>query len=1048
MTENNLKKIDELILDSNKYTDKDDFLKRLSSEIVPYLNITQVAKSNYIDLFNRELKQYDRRFISFCFLRIFSINPNLFSTGSIKHTINKFLKDSIPDVFIYLKIDDRTENYKAEELLSNYALTIEKKIDENILKDFDLQSINGYKQNLLSTFNHKVFKPLLNEFADFSLANKSADKLFNILTEYIEGEQIEKYKNYNLAIELIDKILESSKEIGTKYCMDYCYTPYNKIKDVLIADFINNPNSKPADLEVIRTEKKYPIISGIKHRLQLKVENKSTGFANDTKICISDVTNIKLINSEIFVGQVKTFSFINFEYVGENNSDSLIIEGYVSWVNFDSKECKKEFIIELDGQASNINWENLENSEPYDLEPVTKEDEFIGRTKIINDLKKIGNKVSSSYIFGQRRVGKTSIVKTIQSSIKFSNRLVLYLEAGDWNNGTSPQKSMNDLGEKICKKIKNSNVKYKNLAIPVFDGSFNSITDFLDEVSEIDSSFQVLIILDEFDRISNDLLYQGSIAQSFVLTIRAISNREQFGFILVGGEKLEYILSQWQEFNKFRPIRVDYFDKKSEWDDFRNLIRLPVDKVLEISDQAIDYIYKQTSGNPYFTKKICIELFQLMVSNRDSHVTEIEAKQATQIARDSNNIGATDFSHFWKDGIKEKEEKEEEISVNRRKVLLSLGQLLESNINSTREAVIDRSIASGLNVLEAEKTLDEFIQRKIIYEYNNQYRFVVKFFEDWLISNGLNKIITTFQEEQSIILRKQYEDTIKISQEELNTLCHSWHQYKSQQISPTEVRSWLEQFGGFEEQRSIFKIIENIKFYNSSEIREKMEDLFTEVKREIAKSQKTVFLEQGKRKRDDIIVSYLDKNPAKSGPEYAKIFVETNNIYKDNSCTPDKLESKLLEIKSINTLVFIDDFIGSGNSIIENLEPILNDNKKVLKENNTLIIIGIITGFEEAKHKILDFAKKQELSIIIKLLDPLNKSDKCFDNDSSIYLKQIEREKAKSICQKIGVKLEKKHPLGYDNCQARVVFPNTCPNNSLPILWKETSDWKPLFKRG
>ncbi|OBX21586.1 hypothetical protein A9996_17960 [Gelidibacter algens] len=705
-------------------------------------------------------------------------------------------------------------------------------------------------------------------------------------------------------------------------------------------------------------------------------------------------------------------------------------------------------MLELDSQNSKIDWEKIEDTEPYDLEPVTNESEFIGRKKIIDSLKKIGNKVNSSYIFGQRRVGKTSIVKTLQSSIKFENTLIIYLEAGDWSNAISPEQSMNDLGRKICNKIIKSNIKYKNLAIPQFNGSFNTITDFLDDVTEIDSNYKVLIILDEFDRISNDLLYQSEIAKSFVLTIRSISNRVQFGFVLVGGEKMEYILSQWQEFNKFKPIRVDYFDKKSEWEDFKNLIKIPVEGILEITDKAIDYIYMQTSGNPYFTKKICIELFQWMVSNRDTHVTEEEAKQATKIARSSSNIGATDFSHFWKDGIKEKEEKEEEISINRRKVLLAIGQLLQASIKTTKEAVIDKSMANGLNIMEAEKTLDEFIQRKIINVNNDEYRFIVKFFEDWLISNGLNKIITTFQEEQMLFLRNQYENHIKISSEEINILSQSWPSYKAKRTSTDDIRAWLEQFGDFEDQRAMFNILSNLKFYQTSEIRDKMEDIFREVRKEIAKSQKIVYKEQGKLKRDDILVSYLDKNPVKSGAEYAKMFVEVNNIYKDNSTNPDKIDRKLLELKNINSLVFIDDFIGSGDSVIENLKPIILSNLETLKKNNIIIVIGVITGFEEAKHKIIKFGKKEGVTLEVKLIDPLNNSDKCFDDDSLIYIKPIDREKAKIICEKIGNKLEKRHPLGYHNCQATVVFPTTCPNNTLPILWKETENWKPLFKRG
>tara|TARA_B110000908_G_C10258225_1_gene457138 strand:+ start:755 stop:3901 length:3147 start_codon:yes stop_codon:yes gene_type:complete len=1040
--------IDKLILSAKNINSSEQFLNKLASLVIPFLNNKEKREVNNRELFNNDLIQKEKRFISYCLLRVFSINSSLVTEGLVKHKVIKLIEDATPEVYKYLRIDSKIETYKKESQLSSYVSSIENKINEGLNKEFDLLSINGYKNSILATINHKVYKPLFNDYIDFNTINKSLDILFSVLIEYVDGEPLNKYKNYKSILKILDKTLDSSNEIGTTYSKSFVFIPFDRIKNVLIKDFATNPNSKPADLEILKTEKKYPIAEDVKHKLQLRINNNSTGFANGTQVIITDVTNVKLNSNSNFVGQIKTYSLINFDYTGIEKADTIKIKGYVEWSNFDGKKVKSDFDLQLEGQNTDVNWAEIEDTEPYDLEPVTNEEEFIGRKKIIDALKRIGKKVNSSYIFGQRRVGKTSIVKTIQSSIKFDNTLIIYLEAGDWNNATSPEKSMNDLGLKICKKIVKSNIKYKNLQMPSFNGSFNSITDFLDEVTEIDPNYQILIILDEFDRITNSLLYQGEIAQSFVLTIRSISNRPQFGFVLVGGEKLEYILSQWQEFNKFKPIRVDYFDKKSEWEDFNNLIKKPVENVLEITDKAIDYIYKQTSGNPYFTKKICIELFLLMVSNRDNHATEEEARSATYIARDSQNIGATDFSHFWKDGIKEKEAKEEEISINRRKVLLALGQLIKQDVKTTKQAVLDKSMANGLNILEAEKTLEEFVQRKIIKVNAGEYKFVVKFFEDWLVSNGLNKIITTFKEEQSIILRKQYEDDLKITSQEINKLSQSWPSYKGVKLTNENIRTWLEQFADLEEQRLMFNIIENVKFYKPNEIRDKMVELFNEVRKEIGKSGKIVYKAEGKQKRDDVLVSYLDKNPVKSGAEYAKIFVDTNNIYKDNSTNPDKIENKLKELKNINALVFIDDFIGSGDSIKENLEPILNNNKEFLLENKINIIIGVITGFEEAKHKIHNYAKKTGLNIKVILLDPLNKADKCFDNGSLIFPKHIERQKAKTICNKIGVTLEKRHPLGYGDCQSRVVFPTTCPNNSLPILWKETTNWKPLFKRG
>jgi len=1048
MQEITLKDIDKLIEDSKKYSSVEKYLIDLTSLIFSFLNI-DIEVTNYQALLNRELEQSKKRFIAFCLLRVYSVNPDLLRSLTVKHNIHKFFLQSIPDIFKKLKITNKTETYEIESKLTGYIKEKEKNTSIKINTDIDLHFIQNYRNSYRSEIKQKKNNPVLWQFFGSQIDGQLFDKLFDILIEYNDSGIVDKYAIFNKANEILDNIIEISNEIGTKYSLEYISKPFSLIKKKLNENFKENPYSKPAKLKVLKTQKKYPFSKNIKYKIQLLVENSSTGYANDAIVNITLYSDdiIKLQQTEQFIGHVKVSSIVEFEYTGLSNSEDILLYGFIEWTNFDRKKCKTDFELNLSGQKLDIDWSSIENEEPYDLEPVTDENEFIGRKKIITDLKKIRKKVGSSYVFGQRRVGKTSIVKTLQSIIKSENILVLYIEAGDWDSATSPHKSMGDLGKKICTKIKRYNKKFSSLSIPDFEGSFNRLTDFLDEVSEIDNTFRVIIILDEFDRISNELLYSGNIAKSFMLTIRAISNREQFGFILVGGEKLEYILSQWQEFNKFKPIRVDYFDKETEWEDFKNLIKYPIQNFLEITDRAIDYIYNQTSGNPYFTKKICVELFSLMVSNRDSHITEDEAKKATDIARDSNNIAATDFSHFWKDGIKEREEKEEDISINRRKVLLSIGQILKTNRKTTKQTIIDKSIANGLNNLQAEKTLDEFVQRKILKIESNKYRFVVQFFEDWLISNGLDKIITTFQEEQRIILRERYEEQITIKSDEINSLSQSWQSYKGKEVSTDIIREWLEQFESIEDQRCVFKLLENTKLYTNNEIREKMEDLFRLVRNEIRSADKARFIEKGKLKRDDILVSYLDQNPVKSGAEYAKIFVEANNIYKDNSTNPDKLQKKLVELSNINALVFVDDFIGTGNSIIDNIEPILVNHKERIVEKNILVIIGVITGFQEAKHKVEVFAKKNNLPIKLFLLDPLDESNKCFNVNSLIYTVPIKREKAKDICNKIGLRLEKKHPLGFGNCQATVVFPNTCPNNTLPILWKETNNWKPLFRR-
>jgi hypothetical protein len=64
-------------------------------------------------------------------------------------------------------------------------------------------------------------------------------------------------------------------------------------------------------------------------------------------------------------------------------------------------------------------------------------------------------------------------------------------------------------------------------------------------------------------------------------------------------------------------------------------------------------------------------------------------------------------------------------------------------------------------------------------------------------------------------------------------------------------------------------------------------------------------------------------------------------------------------------------------------------------------------------------------------------------------LHEEQREQFKNCC----LELAKEHfstmkpemRLGYDNLGAIIVFFNTVPNNSLPILWYTAGHWFPLF---
>ncbi len=282
-----LLEIDKLIEDSTNYTSDSEYLAELAILIIPYLNIEYEFKT--IDgnsLIKREMEQNKKRFIAFCLLRVYSKNSNLIRKSSLKHNIHTLFFQSIPEVCTFLKINEKVETYEVENKVSGFVKTIEKEIEGEITKKIDFQYISMFGKSYRSVINKKLNKPLLNQFLGRDFDRQLVDKAFKIIKEYEEGDLNQRYLLFKDAKKALESIIEIAAESGTKYSLNFICKPFSLILDILKTDFDENPNSQPAELEIKNTEKKYPFIKGIEHKIQLLIENNSTGYADDTNVKI------------------------------------------------------------------------------------------------------------------------------------------------------------------------------------------------------------------------------------------------------------------------------------------------------------------------------------------------------------------------------------------------------------------------------------------------------------------------------------------------------------------------------------------------------------------------------------------------------------------------------------------------------------------------------------------------------------------------------------------------------------------------------------------
>lgn len=1059
LLDNPLSLIDIIITQFAKEIDDEDSYNTLSdyflNAIIKYLDIEYVSGNLENAIFNNELRESYQKFIAVCLLRLLSSNDNFFPSKSAFRNKTFVLFDNVFSSDIYknkdVNLSPNDQSYIKQSKLVDFLLRYEKTITESF-NITGLNMLDSFKKKFYSTINSQINNIIISPFLPQSLIDKySLKELFDSISEYINSSDKYKIDNYAKTVDILEQYVLEAREFKTNYSKKFFEESFNRIYSMIKSDFENSPLSKPADLSLNQTEKKYPFnILGAKFRISIFVRNNGKGHAFSTDVRIDAYEDsIRFIKTQRHIGDISTdVMLVGFDCEVLKPEKYQLIDFKINWRDFNNTFQSRNFLFEFQGQNHNVDWDSLKYEEPYTWEPVDTEEKLVGRREILDRLWTsivMKDKISSFYIYGQKRVGKTSIVKTLNTKIQRdmnNNFIVLYIEGGEYKD-LSLSKTIQNLGEIICLKIRDCDKRFSGIEIPKFDGALSPLTRFLDKVALISPDIRMLFILDEFDEISSEIFRRGEIADSLFLTIRAISNKTKYGFLLVGGEKMDFIIScQGEQLNKFQSIRVDYFDKENYWDDFQDLVSRPVKKTLEITDKALGYLYNKTSGNPFFTSIVCAKLFTIMVERRDTHVTELEMEQAVKQIIETN--GTQIFSHFWEDRIKWKEEKEEEISITRRKILISIARTLIKYGEAKREDVVDDIIKNGITENIAIDNLKEFIERQILVELpDNKYYFKINIFEKWLIEKGISAIITTLSDSERIRQVNIIEEDAKVKSEEVIELLKNWYPYDGREITSDLIRQWLNQFGENTKQRLMFKILQNITFYCDYNIKQKMKEMY----KYILENERLVWRqEEGKKKRDDILVSYLENNISKSGIEYARIFTDHNNIYATNAIEKEKIVHTIKQSSNIKVLLFVDDFVGTGNSISTNLENFVNNNPD-FKELNIKVYIGVITGFIDAKDKILQQCTELEINADVFICNPLHDENKCFNDRASIFSSQNERMLAKDICYEYGVKLVKDNPYGYGNCQATVIFPNTCPNNCLPILWAKNEKWVPLFLR-
>lgn len=139
-------------------------------------------------------------------------------------------------------------------------------------------------------------------------------------------------------------------------------------------------------------------------------------------------------------------------------------------------------------------------------------------------------------------------------------------------------------------------------------------------------------------------------------------------------------------------------------------------------------------------------------------------------------------------------------------------------------------------------------------------------------------------------------------------------------------------------------------------------------------------------------------------------------------------------------IAFVDDYSGSGESFIENIDLLINMKAEFRSFEIAFLVVNIS---KLALMNIKEYAEINSLNIKLIYCDLSLKafsSDYIFNKDSYI----LKREEYFDLCKKLNLIV---YPFGYNETEALIAFDSCIPNNNIATFRDKKDNYKPLFFR-
>ena len=712
--------------------------------------------------------------------------------------------------------------------------------------------------------------------------------------------------------------------------------------------------------------------------------------------------------------------------------------------------------IQILHQDPQPDWKSLLASPPYSLNPIREAGKLFGRETQLDALLLRAASGTSTFVWGQKRVGKTSLLQVVKNELdRRENYRCAFLRMGQLA-GMHEGQLARTIADNLVSVAPDSMTL---IAEPLAGAGLGALVPIVEALCARLPEWRFIVIIDEFDDL-DPAFYTGERGRLFVKALRSLSE-VGVTFLFAGSERMNVIYNRHSlELNKWANLFVDTIESAR---DGRELITRPVWGSIEYEKSAVDFIFTNCRGNPFFIHLICSSLFERCMGERRTYISSAFVESHLDIL--TKSLGQTNFAHYWEDNPALDREDNRRFGAENSLIFSCIAALVEPfsaeevwqaqdglNITSD-ERLSERQVRDVIDRLRARNVLSQ--------DESGRLRVAMPIFRRWLVSHAELSLVPNWKQylheaderqrdaggampRAPSILERQFpipEDDLLAATQNL-VFC-------GKQKDVAEVKVWLRQFDDDIRIEIAFVLLKRLteRGYISDGARELAITKVIEAvnAKRLALGARTWRVVKGK--KDNLCLSYVDSE-LKSGASLTREVLKRMNPGKAGSAA--EMSSWLkTHAQSDSLIVLLDDFSGTGKTMRNGLQAWLKENREALVPY--LEEARVMVGLLYATGRALDEIAGVDRRITVVPANTLGTEVAAFDLEADIFADAEELAFAREVMQQIGRELTPQIPIGFGDQGLLFAFHNSVPNNTLPVFWSNgrvnERPWRPLFSR-